>query len=531
MILRPIFEEKFKKFNLDFKDFSLNIPKNRNYGDISTDFLINIKDKNLRENIKKEFQGDRFFKSVELVEPGFLNLFFSEEFYKFFIKKLLDEDVNFLKNSLKSTKKIQIEFVSANPTGPLTLGNGRNAVIGDVLANTFSYLGYSVQREYYLNDAGKKVELLIESVYARMKEILGEEVKFPEDGYRGEYVFEIAKNLIESKKEYLLNDREKLREEVLNIIIGWIKRDLSDFGVNFDNFFSEREMRERGEVEEVLRILKEKDMSYEKDGAIWFKSTLFGDYKDRVLVKSDGEYTYFLTDIAYHLNKWRRGFDLVIDVWGWDHIGHIEPLKNALSIFGIPYDFLKVILYQIVHLKSSGKEIKMSKTKGEFVLLRDLIDEIGKDTVRFIFLSRASESPLDFDIEIARKKNLENPVYYIQYAYTRGRAIERKRLEKGIKIDYENLDYSFSEIEREILNRLIFTEEILYQVINKYSPHLLPFHSLEISKRFHTFYHDYPVLSEENEKVRNRRYVIVKSVEIILNILLNLMGVSTPEEM
>lgn len=531
MILRPIFEEKFKKFSLTLENFNLTIPKNKNYGDISTDFLINIKEKSIKEEIKKEFEKDKFFKKVEVVEPGFLNLFFSDEFYKFFIKKILNDGANYLKDSLKSNKKIQIEFVSANPTGPLTLGNGRNAVIGDVLANTFSYLGFNVQREYYLNDAGKKVELLVDSVYSRMKEILGESFVFPEDGYRGEYVIQIAKNLIDNGKRYLLNDREKLREEVLNIIIGWIKKDLSDFGVHFDNFFSENEMRKRGEVEEVLKILKEKDMSYEKDGAIWFKSTLFGDDKDRVLVKSDGEYTYFLTDIAYHINKWGRGFELVIDIWGWDHIGHIEPLRNALLLFGIPKDFLKVILYQIVHLKSGGKEIKMSKTSGEFVLLRELLDEIGKDTVRFIFLSRASESPLDFDIDIAKKKSMENPVYYIQYAYTRGRAIERKRLEKGIEINYEDLDFSFTELEREIINRLIYTEEILYQVINKYAPHLLPFHSIEISKRFHTFYHDFPVLSEENEKIRNRRYTIVKCVEIILNILLNLMGVSTPEEM
>ncbi|MCX8094937.1 MAG: arginine--tRNA ligase [Caldisericia bacterium] len=531
MILRPIFEEKFKKFNLNSKDFNLNIPKNKNFGDISSDFLINLKDKSIREEIKKEFENDKYFKKVEIVEPGFLNLFFSEAFYSFFIKKLLNDGVNFLKDSLKSNKKIQIEFVSANPTGPLTLGNGRNAVIGDVLANVFAYLGFNVQREYYLNDAGKKVELLVDSVYARVKELLGENVLFPEDGYRGEYVVEIARNIIDSKKIYLLNNREKFREEILNIIIGWIKKDLSDFGVYFDNFFSEREMRERGEVEEVLKILKDKNMSYEKDGAVWFKSTLFGDEKDRVLVKSDGDYTYFLTDIAYHINKWRRGFELVIDIWGWDHIGHIEPLKNALSIFGIPHNFLNVILYQIVHLKSYGKEIKMSKTSGEFVLLRELIDDIGKDTVRFIFLSRASESPLDFDIEIAKKKNMENPVFYIQYAYTRGKAIERKKLEKGIEINFENLDLSFSDLEREILNRLIYTEEILYQVINKYAPHLLTFHSLEISKKFHTFYHDYPVLSENDEKTRNRRYAIVKCVEIILNILLNLMGVSTPEEM
>ncbi|MBC7195065.1 MAG: arginine--tRNA ligase, partial [Caldisericia bacterium] len=400
-----------------------------------------------------------------------------------------------------------------------------------VLANCFDYLGTEVQREYYLNDAGKKVELLVDSVLSRIKEILGEEYSFPDDGYKGEYVIELAKEILNEKGKDIILKREELKKEVLSKIIGWIKKDLEDFGVFFDNFFSEKEMRDRGEVEEVLKVLREKEMSYEKDQAIWFKSTLFGDEKDRVLVKGDGEYTYFLTDIAYHINKWRRGFDTVIDIWGWDHIGHIEPLKWALSIFGISRDFLKVILYQIVHLKSSGKEIKMSKTTGEFVTLRELLDDIGKDTVRFIFLSRAAESPLDFDIDIARKKSMENPVYYIQYAYTRCRAIERKRFEKEINVDIKNFDFNFSDIEREILNRLIYTEEILYQVINKFSPHLLPFHSIEIAKRFHAFYHDYPVLTEEDEKIRTRRYIVVKCVEIILNLLLNLMGVSTPEEM
>jgi arginyl-tRNA synthetase len=530
MYLRDVFKEKFKKFNIN-EDFNLNIPKKRTFGDISTDLLINLKDNYLKNEIKNEFEKDPFFEKVEIVEPGFLNLYFSVEFYKDFINKLLRENVNFLKDSFKQNKKIQIEFVSANPTGPLTLGNGRNAVIGDVISNCFKYLGTEIQKEYYLNDAGKKVELLVDSVISRMKEILGEEYTFPQDGYRGEYVIEIAKEILNERGKEIIFEREKLKKEVLSKIIGWIKKDLEDFGVYFDNFFSEKEMRDRGEVENVLRVLKEKNIIYEKEGAIWFKSTNFGDEKDRVLVKSDGEYTYFLTDIAYHINKWRRGFDLVIDIWGWDHIGHIEPLKWALSVFGIKDDFLKVILYQIVHLKSYGKEIKMSKTSGEFVLLRDLLNDIGKDTVRFIFLSRAAESPLDFDIEIAKKKNLENPVYYIQYAYTRCRSIERKRLEKEINIDMDNIDFNFIEIEKDILNRLIYTEEILYQVINKLSPHLLPFHSIEISKRFHNYYHDYPVLSEENEKIRNRRYFIVKCVEIVLNLLLNLMGVSTPEEM
>ncbi len=530
MILREFFKEKFKKFSLT-DNFNLSIPKNKNFGDISTDFLINIKDKYLKENIKKDFERENVFEKVELVEPGFLNFYFSNEFYKNFIEEVLSDGFNYLKDSFKQNKKIQIEFVSANPTGPLTLGNGRNAVIGDVLANCFDYLGTKVQREYYLNDAGKKVELLVDSVLSRIKEILKEEYSFPENGYKGEYIIELAKEILNEKGKDIVLKREELKKEILSKIIGWIRKDLEDFGVYFDNFFSEKEMRDRGEVEKVLKVLKEKQMSYEKDGAIWFKSTIFGDEKDRVLVKSDGEYTYFLTDIAYHVNKWRRGFDTVIDIWGWDHIGHIEPLKFALSIFGISKDFLKVILYQIVHLKSSGKEIKMSKTTGEFVTLRELLDDIGKDTVRFIFLSRAAESPLDFDIDIARKKSMENPVYYIQYAYTRCRAIERKRLEKEINVDIKNFDLNFSDIEREILNRLVYTEEILYQVINKFSPHLLPFHSIEIAKRFHAFYHDYPVLTEEDEKVRNRRYIVVKCVEIVLNLLLNLMGVSTPEEM
>lgn len=532
MILRKIFEDKFKKYLGDeLPFFNINIPKNKKYGDISTDFLISIKDENLKEKILKDFKEDLNFEDANIVNPGFLNLKFSKEFYKKFLEKLLIEGKDFLKNSLKSEKKIQIEFVSANPTGPLTLGNGRNAVIGDVLCNTMRYMGYDVYKEYYLNDAGKKIDLLILSVISRIKEIKGEKITFPEDGYKGEYVIDIAKKIIEKGDEDIINNSQKLREEILNILITSIKEDLENFGVNFDNWFSEKKMRDDGEVEFILNFLKEKGFSYEKDGAIWFKSTDFGDEKDRVLVKSDGEYTYFLTDITYHLNKWKRGFDWVIDIWGWDHIGHIMPLKWALKVFGVSEDFLTVILYQIVHLVEGGKEVKMSKSKGEFVTLRELVDEIGKDTVRFMFLSRSQESMLNFDLDIARKKSLENPVYYIQYAYTRTRSIERKRLEKGLNLDFENINLNLNDDERELLNKIIYTEEILYLTIKKLTPHLLTFHAFDIAKKFHSFYHDYPVLGVEDEKERNKRLSLVKGVEITLNLLLNLIGVSTPEEM
>lgn len=532
MIVREIFDEKFRKYLKDKSPyFNLNIPKNKKYGDISTDFLISVKDDNLREKILNDFKSDNYFEDVNIVEPGFLNLKFSKDFYRFFFKNLLDNEINYLKDSLKSEKKIQIEFVSANPTGPLTLGNGRNAAIGDALSNTMKYLGMNVFKEYYLNDAGKKIDLLILSVQLRIKELKGEKVEFPEDGYKGEYVYEIAKEILEKEDENIVNDVEYLREAILKILTSSIEEDLKAFGVIFDNWFSEKKMRERGEIQFVLDYLKERNFSYEKDGAIWFKSKDFGDEKDRVLVKSDGEYTYFLTDIAYHLNKWNRGFREVIDIWGWDHIGHIMPLKWALKVFDISEDFLTVILYQIVHLVEGGKEVKMSKSKGEFVTLRELIDEIGKDTVRFIFLSRSSDSMLNFDLDVARKKSLENPVYYIQYAYTRTRSIERKRLEKNINFDFENINLDFNSDERELLNKLIFVEEILYQTVNKLSPHLLTFHSYDIAKKFHSYYHDYPVLNLDDEKERNKRILLVKGVEITLSLLLNLIGVSTPEEM
>lgn len=532
MIVRKIFEKNFKKhLGEKISPFNINIPKNKKYGDISTDFLISIKDEDLKIKILEEFKNDEKFEEANIINPGFLNLKFSNNFYKFFLNKLLNENINYLKDSLKSDKKIQIEFVSANPTGPLTLGNGRNAAIGDSLSNVMKYLGMDVFKEYYLNDAGKKVDLLIQSVYLRIKELKGEKVELPLDGYKGEYIYEIANDILKKGDETIINDIENLREEVLKILISSIEKDLKDFGVIFDNWFSERKMRERGEIQFVIDYLKEKGFSYEKEGAIWFKSKDFGDEKDRVLVKSDGEYTYFLTDIAYHLNKWNRGFRWVIDIWGWDHIGHIMPLKWALKVFGIEEDFLEILLYQIVHLIEGGKEVKMSKTKGEFVTLKELVDEIGKDTVRFIFLSRSSDSTLNFDLDIARKKSMENPVYYIQYAYTRTRSIERKRIEKNINFDFENMNLNFNDDERDLLNKLIYVEEILYQTVNKLSPHLLTFHAYDIAKKFHKIYHDYPVLNIEDEKERNKRISLVKGVEITLSLLLNLIGVSTPEEM
>jgi len=314
LIVREIFDEKFKKYLKDKTPlFNLNIPKNKKYGDISTDFLILIKDDNLREKILNEFKSDNYFEDANIIEPGFLNLKFSKEFYRFFFKKLLDNEVNYLKDSLKSEKKIQVEFVSANPTGPLTLGNGRNAAIGDALSNTMKYVGMNVFKEYYLNDAGKKIDLLTLSVQLRIKELKGEKVEFPEDGYKGKYVYEVAKEILEKEDEKIINNVEYLREVILKILISSIEEDLKAFGVSFDNWFSEKKMRERGEIHFVLDYLKKRNFSYEKDGAIWFKSKDFGDEKDRVLVKSNGDYTYFLTDIAYHLNKWNRGFREVID--------------------------------------------------------------------------------------------------------------------------------------------------------------------------------------------------------------------------
>ena len=529
MVLKDILLMEVEKVLGEKPPLSLYIPKNKKYGDISSNFLIKFDD-SVKEKILKIFRENRYFDKVDLLPPGFLNMHFSSKFYKDFVFDLFLKKEDYLRNFFSDKKKIQVEFVSANPTGPLTLGNGRNAVIGDTLANILSYVGYDVQKEYYLNDAGRKIELLKESVWARIMEIKGEDYDFPEDGYKGKYVYEIAERIIKEFNGKTFNKKE-VGERALQIIIESIREDLSLFGVEFDNWFSEREMRERGEVEEVLSILKNKGLIYEKEGALWFKSSEFGDEKDRVLVKSSGDYTYTLTDIAYHVNKWKRGFDRVIDIWGWDHIGHVNPLKWALRPFGIPEDFLYVVLYHIVHLVEGGKEVKMSKTKGEFVTLRELVEDIGKDTVRFMFLARSPSAPLKFDLEIARKKSLENPVYYIQYAYTRTRAIERKRVERNIPFpDIKNVSFNFSGIEREIMNKIVIFEETLSSSARNYSPHLLPFFALELSKLFHSFYHDFPVLTEDDE-VRNRRLVVVKSVEILLGLILRFMGVSTPERM
>lgn len=529
MTLKSIILDGVERILGEKPPLSLYIPKDKKFGDISTNFFIKLDD-GTKERILKTLKENEYFDRVEIIPPGFLNMFLSSKFYSEFLSYLLDKGEDYLRNSSSEKKRIQVEFVSANPTGPLTLGNGRNAVIGDTLSNILSYVGYDVEKEYYLNDAGRKIELLKESVWARLMEIKGEEYPFPEDGYRGEYVYDIAKKILKEFKGKEIKKKE-VGERAVQIIIDSIRNDLSLFGVEFHNWFSEREMRERGEVEKVLNFLKENNLIYEKDGALWFKSTEFGDERDRVLVKSDGDYTYTLTDIAYHVNKWKRGFDRVIDIWGWDHIGHVNPLKWALKPFGIPDEFLHVILYHIVHLVEGGKEVKMSKTKGEFVTLRELVEDIGKDTVRFMFLARSPSAPLKFDLDIARKKSLENPVYYIQYAYTRTRAIERKRIERGIPFpDVSEVDFTFSGIERDIINKIVIFEETLLSSANNYSPHLLPFFSLELSKLFHSFYHDFPVLAED-EKVRNRRLIIVKSVEILLRLILNLIGVSTPERM
>ncbi|MEK7238815.1 MAG: arginine--tRNA ligase, partial [Nitrospirota bacterium] len=365
---------------------------------------------------------------------GFINFTFKKEYFYKNLEKLLEEEHSSLRTNIGQGRKAQVEFVSANPTGPLHIGHGRGSAVGNALSNLLQAGGFDVQREYYINDAGLQVKLLGQSVYAKYQQELGNNIPFPEDGYKGDYIESISQEIIKSAgSKYLNQPFEECGDFFTNyaykMMLADIAKDLKDFGIAFDRWQSEKELYEKGKVEDSLKTLSDKNFLYEKDGAMWFASTRYGDDKDRVVVKKDGEYTYFASDIAYHKDKLDRGFDTIINIWGADHHGYIPRIKSVLEAFGLQKEKFKVILIQMVTLLRHGAPVQMSKRAGEFITLREVIDEVGADTAKFIFLTRRADSHLEFDIEVAKEQTAENPVFYVQYAFARISSIFRQAAE------------------------------------------------------------------------------------------------------
>ncbi len=452
------------------------------------------------------------------------------------LEKLLEEGHSSLGTDMGKGKKIQIEFVSANPTGPLHIGHGRGAAVGNALCNILKAAGFEVEREFYINDAGLQVRLLGESVFATYQHILGNDVPFPEDGYKGDYIESVAREIVKRvDNKYLNKTFHECREFFTNYsckkMLANIAKDLKDFGIVFDRWQSEKELYEKGKVQDALHTLNEKGFLYEKDGAQWFRSSEFEDDKDRVVIKQDGEYTYFASDISYHNYKLDRGFDIIIDIWGADHHGYIPRMKSVLEAFGLSEEKFKVILIQMVTLLRHGEPVQMSKRTGEFITLREVIDEVGADIAKFIFLTRRADSHLEFDIDIAKEKSSENPVFYIQYAFARISSLFCQAAEKRVTgIKEINFSILKEDEELSLMKKLLLYPMVFEGAALSYEPHRITYYLQELAGVFHAYYYKHRIISDDTELTIARLF-LCKGVQMVLEEGLKILGVSAPERM
>jgi arginyl-tRNA synthetase len=518
---------------------SFEKPKKKEFGDFATNvsFLLarELREKPfvIAQELSEKLLELSEFEKVEVAGGGFINFTFSQNFYVKLLKEVAETD--YYVSDVGKGKKILLEYVSANPTGPLHVGHGRGAVVGDVLYRIMKLTGYNPTREFYINDAGRQIKLLGVSIYARMKELKGEDYPFPEDGYRGEYIKEVAEKLLKERPDIL----ELPEEEAISLasefgkeeLLKEIKEDLQELGVEFDSWFSERGLYERGEVERVLKLLDEKGLLYEKEGALWLKTTLFGDDKDRVVRRSNGEYTYFASDIAYHYNKMERGYEKAIDVWGADHHGYIGRVKAAIQALGKDPDWLEVVLIQLVKLFKGGQEVKMSKRAGNFVTLRWLMDEVGVDAVRFFFLLKRHDTPLDFDIDLALSAKNENPVYYVQYAHARLCSILDKAKERGLEPSDKNLELLSSEEEKELIIGCYMLRYELQAAAERREPHRLTYYLIDLASKLHRFYNKHRVMDEKERGLSSARLYLIEAVRKTIKIGLDILNVNAPRRM
>jgi len=545
--IKELIEETIKEFWGEIIElvFEIERPKKEVYGDYATNVALVLKNKlnltpmEIAEKLAEKFREKTdLFSKIDVVFPGFINFWISPKYYIENLKKILNLKEKYGTLDIGKGKKILVEFVSANPTGPLHIGHGRGAAYGDSLARILNFAGYQVTKEYYINDKGTQMDILGESVYLRAKELSGEKINFPENYYKGKYIYEIAKEALKLYPNLLSMEEKKAieicRELAIKLILEDIKKDLEKFRVFYDNWYSERSLYEGGKVEKVLSILKGKGLLYEKDGALWFKSTLFGDEKDRVVIRSNGETTYFTGDIAYHYEKFmERKFDIAINIWGADHHGYVNRLKAALKAFEIEEEKLKVILIQMVNLIEGGEKKSMSTREGEFLELKELLKEVGVDATRFIFLSRSADSPLDFDVELAKTQSQENPVYYVQYAHARICSIFEKAKESGInEIFWDNIDFGKlkEKEELELLKKFEEFQEVIESAVESLAPYKITYYLLELAKQFHEYYSKYRILTEDLS-LTYARLGLCSACKIILKNGLELLGVSALKKM
>ncbi|GBE41866.1 arginine--tRNA ligase [bacterium BMS3Bbin09] len=530
----------------DLPDIEVEIPKNEAMGDFALTIamrLTKLLKKNPRaiaEEIVEKINAEELelFDNIEIAGPGFINFRVKKEFFCKGLGQLLEEEHSSLRTDLGKGHKVQIEFVSANPTGPLHIGHGRGAAVGNALCNILKAAGYDVQREFYINDEGLQVKLLGESVFARYLEICGRDDEFPEAGYKGDYIRDIALALhAEAGDKYAGTFEDNggpVTDYAYKMMLVNLEKDLRDFGVLFDNWQSEKEMHVQGKVTDAIDALNSKGLIYEKDGATWFSSSQFEDDKDRVVKKQDGQYTYFASDISYHKEKLDRGFDTIIDIWGADHHGYIPRIRSVLEAFDLPKEKFTVILIQMVSLLRNGEPVKMSKRSGDFITLREVIEEVGADITKFVFLSKKADSHLDFDLGIAKEQSSENPVFYIQYAFARISSIFKQATEKGSSLPAGRQGGDLSLLkeaeEMSIIKKLSQYPLVFEGAAISCEPHRITYYLQELAGVFHSYYNKHRVISDD-AKLTAARLSLCMAVRIVLEEGLKVLGVSAPERM
>ncbi|MEZ6854920.1 arginine--tRNA ligase [Halodesulfovibrio aestuarii] len=518
-------------------------PKEKKFGDMAANIAMVLakpakrNPRELASLIAEKLIEDPMIDNVEIAGPGFLNITFSVDFWRNTIAIIEERGEAFGSVDQGKGKKVQVEYVSANPTGPLHIGHGRGAAVGDSLARLLRFAGYDVYTEYYINDAGRQMLILGQSVLFRARQLEGEDLPDPEDFYRGEYIKDIAKEVLELHPDLLKKDDalEICREYALNQILDGIKKDLGEFRVEHQNWFSERSLVSAGAVEKTFNRLKEAGLAFEQDGALWFRTTEFGDDKDRVLRKSDGSLTYFASDIAYHDNKYDRGFELNVDIWGADHHGYVPRMRAAVEALGKPKESFDVILIQLVNLLRNGEQIAMSTRAGQFDTLEEVVKDVGCDAARFMFLSRKSDSHLDFDLELVKQKSMDNPVYYVQYANARICSVLRKATERGItvpeKATAEILSAIKEDSELDLIKLLDQFEDVVDSAARQLAPHQISFYVQELASALHSFYANNPILNAKDENIIAARLCLLQSVSKVIRNGLSLVGVEAPESM
>lgn len=522
--------------------YTVEVPKHENQGDFSTNIALvvaGIEKRNPRE-IAAQFvsrlqKEDELISKLAIAGPGFVNITIQKSRWQKLLKVVERSADQFGRVDIGHGRKVMVEFVSANPTGPLSVGHGRQAILGDAISRLLQVTGHDVYREYYYNNAGRQMRVLGESVRARYLELCGVSAEFPEDGYQGDYIIDIARSLVEDVGDSLVKSSDhtaftgKAEEEIFKTISSTLKR----MGIVFDNYYNERSLYDDGHIDSVVKELREKGLVYEKDEATWFKTTAFGQEKDRVIIKSTGEPTYRLPDIAYHREKFRRDFDWLIDIFGSDHIATVPDVMAGLTALGYDSSKVTVLLHQFVTLMRDGKQVKMSTRKATFVTVDELLDEVGTDVARFFFMMRKPDSQLDFDLDLATKESQENPVYYVQYGHARLCSILRQAVEKSVDlVTYEQIRSELLKEDEEItlLKSIATFPAVIENAARELAPHRVIFYLMELAGHFHSYYNRHKVITEDKE-LSQARLCLVEALRTVFSNGLNILGLSAPEKM